>query len=280
MVQLYHWSIHQTGENPMTRSIVVSLGIAALLSVQALAAVGQTKKTVDVIYLKSGLVVKGTILETVPKKSVRIQTLEGNVKTYKMSAVKKVAKETITVQEKNQPAEAAVNERQPQEQPPALAIPAEPGQDQAGSQDLSGASSDPKSPTLAFALSFVCPGVGQYYNGDITKGIIQTALTAGGIVLALTAGEESEFVKDSYYYASYGYWRDYRTNLFYVGLGIAGAAWLWSVIDAPVSASSINDEYRAGRFGHMLEMGGEGLIVGVDPGATRQGVGVKLVVHF
>ncbi len=265
----------------MIRVIVVSLSVAALLAF-SLEASAQTKKTVDVIYLKSGAVVKGTVLETIPAKSVRIQTLDGKMKTYKMSAVKKVAKETITVQEKPDAAQVKEGtENMAPEKSVMVAPPPQPvEQDLTRSQDDRPSVPGEKSPTLAFALSFLCPGGGQYYNGDIWKGIIQTGVAAGGIALALTAGYEEEFVKDPYYYASYGYWREYQTDLFYVGLGIAGAAWLWSVIDAPISAGSINDEYARTRYGHTLEMTGSGYVVGVDPHATRRGVGAKIVVHF
>ncbi|MCI0693192.1 hypothetical protein L0337_14455 [candidate division KSB1 bacterium] len=38
---------------------------------------------------------------------------------------------------------------------------------------------DEKSPVLAFVMSCLVPGAGQYYNGDIAKGVIQEVLVVG-----------------------------------------------------------------------------------------------------
>ncbi len=272
----------------MARNIVLSLGVAMLVFALALAAVGQTQKTVDVIYLKSGSVVKGTILEAVPNKSVRIQTLEGKVKSYKMNTVKKLAKETITIQEQTKPAEVkSENQVQAPEKSAVMAPTPEPANQDVLRKPI--AFQSDKSPALAAALSAVLPGMGQLYNDEyFPKGMIQTALVGTGVVLALTLGTESVYSSNPYtdtgYYGTYTYYRsstsDETTAWLYVGIGVAGAAWLWSVIDAPVSASSINDESQGARYGHVLEMTGPGYVVGVDPGATQQGVGARLVVHF
>jgi len=50
----------------------------------------------DVVYLKNGSVIKGVIIETVPEKSIKIETADGNIFVYNMSEVEKIAKEKDT----------------------------------------------------------------------------------------------------------------------------------------------------------------------------------------
>ena len=86
-----------------------------------------------------------------------------------------------------------------------------------------------KSPWVAFLLSYIIPGSGQIYNGEITKGLVFTGtiLLGAGIALipAIGATSGSDWPVSSY-----------------IGAGIAGIAYIWQVIDAPVSANRINEE--------------------------------------
>lgn len=47
----------------------------------------------EVVYLKNGSVIKGTIIEQVPNESLKIQTSDGSVFAYSMSEVQKITKE-------------------------------------------------------------------------------------------------------------------------------------------------------------------------------------------
>jgi hypothetical protein len=47
----------------------------------------------DVVYLKNGSVIRGTIIEQVPNVSLKIQTRDGSVFVYKMEEVEKMTKE-------------------------------------------------------------------------------------------------------------------------------------------------------------------------------------------
>jgi TM2 domain-containing membrane protein YozV len=221
-------------------ALIVALVLAFVLPYHS-AAQGQNE---DVVYLKNGGVVRGVIIEQVPGVSLKIKTHDGNVFVYAMKDVEKMTKEAP-----------------------------------AGGGTSSSVSE--KSPLLAFVLSFILPGGGQYYNGDIGKGVIMTGAAAAGIATMLAAGTESVWHKDytGYYYASYGYWTDETTTWFYVGAGVAGAAAIWSWIDAPISASRINDE-RARSYGHMFEWETSLGIAGIDLGAVRGGVGAKFMIHL
>jgi hypothetical protein len=147
---------------------------------------------------------------------------------------------------------------------------------------------DQKSPGLALGLSALLPGCGQYYNGDYAKGAIQTGIFAAGLVVALTLGTESSYSSNAYtdygYYGTYTYYRpeteEWNSAWLYVGIGVAAGAWLWSVIDAPISASDINDESAGLSYGHMIESSNSGCVVGVDVAALQDGPGIHLVIHF
>jgi TM2 domain-containing membrane protein YozV len=151
---------------------------------------------------------------------------------------------------------------------------------------------DEKSSRLAFVLSFLVPGAGQFYNGDHMKGAIQLGAFATGVTLMLTMGTESAYSTQTtqrrqegyygtyYYYDTQGYSEDAPSTMLYVGAGLAAASWLWSVIDAPISATNYNDERSGLRYGHMLEMGNDDHVLGVDLARHTYGTGVSVTLHF
>ncbi|MDR0348229.1 MAG: hypothetical protein LBH90_01895 [Tannerella sp.] len=79
-----------------------------------------------------------------------------------------------------------------------------------------------KSPFLAWFLSWVYPGIGQFYNGSVVKGITMTTLATGGFGLCVAAIEEGD------------------DELGAVGALVMVGVSLWSMIDAPISAARIN----------------------------------------
>jgi len=67
---------------------LILLSAIIILSVTVL--IAQTK---DIVYLKNGSVIKGSILEMIPDKTIKIQTIDGNIFVYNMSEVEKIGKE-------------------------------------------------------------------------------------------------------------------------------------------------------------------------------------------
>jgi TM2 domain-containing membrane protein YozV len=210
----------------------------------------------DVVYLKDGSIIKGTIIEQIPNVSIKIETIDGSVFVYKMEQIEKITKE-----EKRVAAETSGNSRE-------------------NSRHIR-----KKSPVLAFWLSFLVPGAGQYYNGQITKGIIQDVLYVAGLTVALTAGIKTETTP----YYSYGYYYSYYydettksiTAWYWIGLGVAIGSWVWSMIDAPISASAINREASSHSYGHLFEYDfNQNTAVGLDPAVLRNGNGASLTIHF
>jgi len=184
----------------------------------------------DVGYLKNGAAVRGLTIEQMPNVSVEVQAGDGNVFVYKMDDVLNITKEF----------------------------------------PVAGAwTGDKKSPVLAFVLSCLVPGAGQYYNGDITKGAIQQVLYAGGLTLGLYAAAGGAYGSDDNEAATW----------VWVGLGVAGASYLWSIIDAPISAIRINRE-RELSYGHLLEFNSAKQVIGFDLATNGKTIGAKLSMHF
>lgn len=120
-----------------------------------------------------------------------------------------------------------------------------------------------KSPTTAFLLSLLVVGVGQHYNGEHTKGVIQEVAWAGGFAIGLSrilAGEADAPL--------------------FVGFGISFLMELWSLIDAPLSASRINRKIEESYYGHLLEFKDGNYVLGFDAVAFQHSIGGKLTLHF
>ncbi|MDR0789751.1 MAG: TM2 domain-containing protein [Bacteroidales bacterium] len=149
----------------------------------------------DVVYLKNGSIIKGQIVEQVFDSIIKIQTTDGSLFVYRQAEVEKIESEV-------QPAV------------PYYLY---------------------KSPATSWALSFfLVPGIGQFYNGDNTKGW----LYLGGYVgswLVFYAGVAQVF-GDSY--------SDYTLNDLATTIGMISVTTLWfaSWITAPKQARQLNRE--------------------------------------
>jgi hypothetical protein len=179
----------------------------------------------DVVYLKNGSIIRGMILEQVPNQSLKIQTKDGNLFVYQMSEVEKITKEA--------PIKTSIQSS---------------GQHNPGY----------KSPGVAFALSFLVPGTGQMYNGQTKKGILMLIGAAAGYTLFIVERPRNEEVWVYNYYDSYDYgywdWQDKGNGaIAYPALALGLGMQIWSMIDAPTTASRIN--MKSGQASNGLNLG-------------------------
>ena len=128
-----------------------------------------------------------------------------------------------------------------------------------------------KSPELAFVLSLIFPGAGQFYNVDVRKGLTQELLIAGGLVLVFS---ERNLVSSR----NSGGFGLGTQNI--VGLTIVAGGYLWSLIDAPISAFKKNNVLEQNQYGHLLEFHGGKQVVGIDLGYYGSNLGGKITLHF
>ena len=171
----------------------------------------------DVVYLKSGTIVRGMIIEQIPNKSLRIETTDGSIMFFTFEEIEKIAKERRS--------ESAGN-------PARLSI----------------AHPDEKSPVAAGLFSVLLPGAGQYYTGETGVGLLHTGLFAGGIVLALTAGSRDFSRTESTSFGTSTTSGDEPTAWLYVGLGISGATLVWSVVDAVTRTNEYNRNLQSAQL--------------------------------
>ena len=116
----------------------------------------------DVVYLSNGSIIRGTILEQVPDKLIRIQTADGSMFIYSIKDIIKITKEPYLTTLRN--------------------------------------ASKKKEPVVAFLMSFVIPGAGQLYNGksEYSKGAIQ--FVGALIGWAFIFADEDAYVDGNYRY--------------------------------------------------------------------------------
>ena len=88
----------------------------------------------DVVHLKNGGLVRGTIIEQIPGESLKIKTREGNVFVYTMDEIAKMSKEPVMEMGRHIGAKK-------------------------------------KNPWIAGGLSLLIPGAGQAYNDQVKEGL-------------------------------------------------------------------------------------------------------------
>ena len=182
----------------------------------------------DVVYLKDGSVIRGTILEQIHNVSLKIQTQDGNIFIYKMEEVRKIVKE-------------------PYQKPSKTTIIKE------------------KSPLTSFLLSFFIVGVGQYYNGQVLKGLTLQAGFLGGILML---GRNSDSNNSGTLNSSE-----------LLGSFIMMGSWAVSIIDAPMSSDKIN-ETRQQSYGHLIELHQGDNLIGLDIGCLEGILTSRIIYHF
>lgn len=155
----------------------------------------QQEEMEDVVYLKNGNIIRGQILEQIVNESLKIETRGGSVFVFSMDEISRITKEKI--------------------KPTILEVKKEP----VGRK---------RQPTLSFCLSLLLPGIGQFYNGEPTKGWIHMGLFAAGI----TAGALLDSGNDS----------DELDKSTYPAFVVVFAVYIWSSVDALTSARRINRE--------------------------------------
>ena len=77
----------------MQRFILLMCLTAFVMASQAFAQ--QMQQMEDVIHLKNGGLIRGTIIEQIPGESLKIQTRDGNVFVYTMDEIAKMSKEPV-----------------------------------------------------------------------------------------------------------------------------------------------------------------------------------------
>lgn len=94
-----------------------------------------------------------------------------------------------------------------------------------------------KSAWLAFGLSVLYPGLGQLYNGEYGKAFLMAGLETLGLAAFYYGASSTDFDGKSD--------NDTAGTIALTGVFVCGAVYIWSLIDAPVSANIINRNAEA-----------------------------------
>lgn len=204
--------------------IVMCVVIAAAISTSA-----QTTNGVSTLYLKDGRTVTGTIVGDLAGESVKVRTDDGSILVFQMSEVNRISEASsagVAMAGSDTPP-TAIDQSQPVvTQPPATI------------------QYSRKEPSSALLYSILLAGGGQFYNGDVTKGLIQLGGSILGLALFIAYFPETGWVSDDYYWASYGYETESGDEfLAYGGLALVLGMKVWSLIDAPSGARKYNERH-------------------------------------
>ncbi len=200
----------------------------------------------DVVYLKNGSVVRGTIIEQVPGVSLKLQTNDGNIFVYNIEDVEKMTKEQSKGLTRQVSTYAYSN----------------------GVGSTNSTAVSERSPFVAGLLSWIVPGAGQFYNGQSRKGWGDLGLHLGSsVVMGIGAG----LVSGSYYY-DYDYDLYYDESQYTTGciFMVVGGVTLFvngicSIVDAVKSAKNINVEK-----GFVMYSFNENCAFGIQPAVTYE----------
>lgn len=223
---------------PLLLALFVAVPVQSLVP----SPVNAQQQEEDVVYLKDGSVLRGTIIEDVPGESLRIRTRDGNVFRISYDRIDRRTREAAVV--------AA---------PTPAATPSQPR-----AQVTTGR----KSPGLAFFLSFLVVGAGQGYNGQWGKAFLMAGGVVGSFAIANAGADKCT-------------WEDDCGQVAGGVIGMLGFA-LWSWIDAPISASAINTRLDMGvalELGPRPRLGfpSDALASSISGGRSTPQVGISLV---
>jgi hypothetical protein len=170
---------------------------------------------IDVVHLKNGSIIKGTIIETIPNESIKIETADGSIFVYSMHEVTKIVKE-----EKKAPKTTQLRA-------------------EANRSSTVVYRANMKSPatatTLACCTGWLLPGIAQLYNEQYAKAFIFAGAGVAGWVI-WNNGQRS--------FIQYNDEASLQTVM--TGSLILTASWIISVIDANISARHIRERQRQG----------------------------------
>ncbi len=164
------------------------------------------QERIDVVYLKNGSIIKGTIIEQIPNVSIKIETKDGSVFFYKIDEVEKMTKEKVA---------SSNNESE--------------------SEKLMMYENAKKSPLTAVALSFMLTSTGHLYADNWGRGLLFTGgrLTGSAMVLIGLNKIEVSYDEDEEI-------TNKGKNLIYLGIGLISVLSIWEMVDAAQEVKKYN----------------------------------------
>lgn len=215
----------------MKKNIFI-VALFMLFSVISFSASAQNGNMEDVVYLKNGSVIHGTIIEQVPNESLKIKTKDGSVFVYKMADLDKITKEQIPNTTSNIGNNYSAN--------PYATIPTSSYKQIKMNYNYKmyvPHPSDPYNPTVSGICSWLIPGTGQMICGETGRGL---GFLGGYLGCSALMGIGSGIISNAYYYDDSAI----VTGSIFVLLGALGCVTvdIWSIVDA-VHVAKVKNMY-------------------------------------
>ena len=205
---------------------------------------------VEVVHLKNGDVIKGTIIENVINEYVKIELQGGSILTFPYSDIEKISKESV--QKKGNKKKTTSNSSQ------------------FNTQQMLMYQTQKKNEGTAMLFSLIIPSGGHAYAGNWGRGLGLAASEVGLLIMAISIGFTENC--SSSYYSAYEYC-DYEPNgLFWVGYLGAIATRFYEIFDAGKEVKKYNQRL-------LMQYGmGPGFSMNIVP--QKKGASLKLAYNF
>ena len=203
-------------------------------------------ENVEVIHLKNGDVIKGTIIENVINEYVKIELQGGSILTFPYSDIEKISKETAQRETRRSTTENSYSDN---------------------TQKLMMYQTQKKSEGTAMLFSFIIPTAGHAYAGNWGRGLGFAATEVGLYIMAFTAGMD-EVCYGYYYYDCYSE----PNGLFWIGFFGAIGTRFYEIFDAGKEVKNYNLKL-------LMQYGMEpGFSMNIIP--QKKGASLKLAYNF
>ena len=209
--------------------------------------------TEDVIILKDGSILRGSIIEEKPASEVTIENDRQDALSFPMSDVEKIKKEPALDRDDEASRESRRDWRLERK---AIVL-------------------SQLDPHAALIRSLCAPSWGQYYNHQLIKGAIMDAVMIGGLAYIAAGSGLGDIGSVDGNYAS----SDPKVQDVYLAGGIAliAGTWIWSVVDAPSSARKISRENSAA---YLWESEDQRLAMGLNFINIQKNCGASCTFYF
>ena len=211
-------------------------------------------ENVEVVHLKNGDVIKGTIIENVINEYVKIELQGGSILTFPYSDIEKISKETAQRETRRSTTKNGYSDN---------------------TQKLMMYQTQKKSEGTAMLFSFIIPTAGHAYAGNWGRGLGFAATEVGLYIMAFTAGmdEVEDCYYDYYYEANYCYGSYYEPNgLFWIGFFGAIGTRFYEIFDAGKEVKNYNQKL-------LMQYGMEpGFSMNIIP--QKKGASLQLAYNF
>jgi TM2 domain-containing membrane protein YozV len=213
----------------MKRNIFI-LALFMLITAISFRVSAQNGNLEDVVYLKNGSIIRGTIIEQIPNESLNVKTKDGSVFVYKMTEVSKITKEQIANASSNTGNNNIGNQYANIASPSYKQIKMNYNYHMYVPQP-----SDPYNPIVSGVCSWFIPGLGQMICGETGRGL---GFLGGYVGSYLVMGIGSGVVVNSYDDGG----RTAGSLIMIVGAIGMVTVDIWSIVDAS-HVAKVKDMY-------------------------------------